>query len=138
MADNQPFLATSAPQPAGANPRAVAAGLVSTYNFDADPKPSSPDWSPSTTNSNEPAAGAQPSGDQRPKHPTAIGRYQIEGILGESGFGRVYLAHDDQLKRGVAIKVPHGRHVASAQHAAHYLAEAQTLASLDHPHIVLV
>jgi serine/threonine protein kinase/formylglycine-generating enzyme required for sulfatase activity len=58
--------------------------------------------------------------------------------LGEGGFGRVYLAHDDQLNRPVAIKVPHGRLVAEAGDAEVYLAEARTVASLDHPNVVPV
>ncbi len=67
-----------------------------------------------------------------------IGRYRVEKILGEGGFGRVYLAHDEQLQRSVAIKVPHGRLVADQDDARAYLAEAQMVAKLDHPSIVPV
>jgi serine/threonine protein kinase len=41
-----------------------------------------------------------------PPQMKAIGRYRVERVLGEGGFGRVYLAQDDQLNRPVAIKVP--------------------------------
>ena len=45
-----------------------------------------------------------PPADDRPPH---VGRYRVERVLGQGGFGLVYLAHDDQLQRPVAIKVPH-------------------------------
>ena len=35
-----------------------------------------------------------------------IGRYRIEKLLGQGGFGCVYLGYDDQLHRPLAIKVP--------------------------------
>src|SRR3954453_12785971 len=70
--------------------------------------------------------------------PEWIGRYRIEKVLGKGGFGLVYLAHDDQLQRLVAIKVPHARLVAQATDAEAYLTEARTVANLDHPHIVPV
>ena len=68
--------------------------------------------------------------------PTHIGRYRVEKLLGKGGFGLVYLAHDDQLQRLVAIKVPHAKLVAQITDAEAYLTEARTVANLDHPHIV--
>jgi hypothetical protein len=70
--------------------------------------------------------------------PQHIGRYRIERVLGEGGFGLVYLAYDDQLQRPVAVKVPHRRLVSRSEDAEAYLAEARTVAKLDHPNIVPV
>jgi serine/threonine protein kinase len=88
--------------------------------------------------------GAHPSEDSAaavesaPAPPNFIDRYRIERLLGKGGFGVVYLAHDDQLQRLVAIKVPHARLVAQTTDAEAYLTEARTVANLDHPHIVPV
>jgi serine/threonine protein kinase/formylglycine-generating enzyme required for sulfatase activity/energy-coupling factor transporter ATP-binding protein EcfA2 len=73
-----------------------------------------------------------------PPPPERIGRYRIERLLGQGGFGLVYLARDDQLARPVAIKVPHARLLVRPEVAAAYLAEACTVANLDHPNIVPV
>src|SRR5450755_1780574 len=70
--------------------------------------------------------------------PTHIGRYRIEKVLGKGGFGLVYLAHDGQLQRLVAIKVPHSKLVDRPETAEAYLTEARTVANLDHPNIVPV
>lgn len=69
---------------------------------------------------------------------TMIGRYRVVQLLGQGGFGQVFLAFDDQLKRKVAIKVPTFGASANENAAAEYLNEARTLAELDHPHIVAV
>src|SRR5262245_51903929 len=70
--------------------------------------------------------------------PGQVGRYRIERILGEGGFGVVYLAHDDRLGRPVAIRMPQPRQVSTAEAANAYLTEARAIAKLDHPHIVPV
>jgi len=67
-----------------------------------------------------------------------IGRYRLLRILGEGAFGRVWLGQDEELQRYVAIKVPTPERLRSSEDAETYLSEAQTLASLDHPHIVPV
>ena len=70
--------------------------------------------------------------------PTNIGRYKIESVLGSGGFGTVFLAFDEQLRRRVAIKVPRSRRINQTQFCNSFLSEARTLARLDHPHIVPV
>jgi serine/threonine protein kinase len=88
---------------------------------------------------------ADPAGNPIPQeggttaeHPKRIGRYRIERVLGKGGFGLVYLAHDEQLNRRVAVKVPHAELISKPEDAEAYLAEARTVANLDHPSIVPV
>ena len=72
------------------------------------------------------------------EHPKRIGRYRIVRVLGKGGFGLVYLAHDEQLNRRVAMKVPHAKLISKPEDAEAYLAEARTVANLDYPGIVPV
>src|SRR5262245_25359676 len=67
-----------------------------------------------------------------------LGRYRIIRVLGEGGYGRVYLGFDEELRRPVAIKVPMPKRFKKPADAEAYLAEARTVASLDHPNIVPV
>lgn len=60
-----------------------------------------------------------------------LGRYQITGLLGAGGMGRVFRAHDSRLQRAVAIKVLH-----PDQDLRRFEREARTLAALSHPNIV--
>jgi serine/threonine protein kinase len=70
--------------------------------------------------------------------PTKIGRYTILGRLGQGAFGTVYLGHDDDLDRPVAIKVPKTERVTEPEDVEAFLKEARVLANLDHPNIVPV
>jgi class 3 adenylate cyclase/predicted ATPase len=73
-----------------------------------------------------------------PVAPVAFGRYQVRRALGAGGFGTVYLGHDTQLDRPVAIKVlPAGSDPLRAE-GERALQEARRLARLRHPGIVAV
>jgi len=79
-----------------------------------------------------------PIGPQASEMPATVGRYRVVRQLGQGGFGRVYLGHDDDLDRPVAIKVPNPDRIAGLGDVEVYLREARILATLDHPHIVPV
>jgi eukaryotic-like serine/threonine-protein kinase len=84
------------------------------------------------------AGVAAPADGPAASFPEKIGRYKAQRLLGQGGFGLVFLAYDEQLDRRVAVKVPHARLVSRPEDAQAYLAEARTVANLDHPHIVPV
>jgi serine/threonine protein kinase/tetratricopeptide (TPR) repeat protein len=75
---------------------------------------------------------------REPGDPSTIGRYRVIQRLGQGGFGRVYLARDDDLDRPVAVKVPSPERIVGPEDLEAYLAEARSLAKLDHPRIVPV
>ena len=68
---------------------------------------------------------------------TLAGRYRIEELIAEGGFGRVYRAFDPELDRPVAIKIPKANRVAAQEQDA-FLDEARKAAKLRHPGIVSV
>jgi formylglycine-generating enzyme required for sulfatase activity/predicted Ser/Thr protein kinase len=65
-----------------------------------------------------------------------IHRYVVERVLGEGHFGTVYLARDENLGRQVAVKVPRPERLAAESFVEQYLAEAHTVARLEHEGIV--
>lgn len=64
-----------------------------------------------------------------------IGRFELLEVVGRGGFGTVWKAHDPELDRIVAVKVPH--HLAD-ESAADFLKEARVTATLRHPGIVTI
>ncbi len=63
------------------------------------------------------------------------GRYAIERELGEGGMATVYLAQDLRHQRNVALKVLKPE-LAAVIGGERFLAEIQTTANLQHPHIL--
>jgi serine/threonine-protein kinase len=59
----------------------------------------------------------------------------VQDTLGKGGMGVVYLAHDDQLDRQVALKVPHVPSVQFPKARMRFLREARAAAALSHPNI---
>ncbi|MCL4811433.1 MAG: serine/threonine protein kinase, partial [Vicinamibacteraceae bacterium] len=65
--------------------------------------------------------------------PASIGRYQVRDRLGQGGMGVLYLAHDPDLERPVAIKL---LRVGSDDLRERFVRESRIAARLQHPHIV--
>jgi serine/threonine protein kinase/class 3 adenylate cyclase/ABC-type branched-subunit amino acid transport system substrate-binding protein len=63
-------------------------------------------------------------------------RYRFKDFLGSGGMAKVYLAHDEELDRDVAIKVLHPRYVGDAEFVERFRREARSAAKLSHPNIV--
>jgi serine/threonine protein kinase len=64
-----------------------------------------------------------------------IGRYEIQKLLGQGGFGNVYLAFDPSVGRKVALKV---LTAASSDSLSRFRNEAATVGKLQHPNIVAI
>jgi eukaryotic-like serine/threonine-protein kinase len=66
------------------------------------------------------------------------GRYRIVRKLGSGGMATVYLAEDQELGRGVAIKILNERHANDEQFVERFRREAKNAAGLSHQNIVSV
>ncbi|MCA9571683.1 MAG: serine/threonine protein kinase, partial [Myxococcales bacterium] len=68
------------------------------------------------------------------------GRYRIERLIARGGMAAVYLAHQTQLNRKVAVKIltPPSDPEELLDFQERFRLEAETLASLDHPNIVVL
>ncbi len=71
----------------------------------------------------------------------AIGRYVVLGLVGRGGMGEVYAAYDPELDRKVAVKllrIKPGNGVSLVEGRQRTLREAQAIARLSHPNVVVV
>ena len=73
----------------------------------------------------------------RHQPPPSIGHFKLIERLGVGAFGSVWKAHDNELDRTVAIKLPRKEQL-SAGEAEQFVREAQAAAQLKHPNIVAV
>lgn len=76
--------------------------------------------------------------DSQTEQPIHLGPFEIVRILGQGGFGLVYLAIDHRLQRQVALKVPRLEVMFNLTLRQRFLHEAQIAAQLDHPNLVPV
>jgi serine/threonine protein kinase/tetratricopeptide (TPR) repeat protein len=70
-----------------------------------------------------------------------IGRYVVLGLVGRGGMGEVYAAYDPELDRKVAVKllrVKAGNGVSMTEGRQRTLREAQAIARLSDPNVVVV
>ena len=69
----------------------------------------------------------------------SLGRYQVLTLVGRGGFASVYRAHDPELARDVAVKIPLARVSGpGGPGLERFHREARAVAQLRHPHIVSV
>ncbi len=67
--------------------------------------------------------------------PEQFGRYHIEKELGRGGMGAVYLAHDLQLDRRVALKIPLIDTSLESDAVERFYREARAMATLQHANL---
>jgi predicted Ser/Thr protein kinase len=80
-------------------------------------------------------SGSEPADGLPAQLPAPFGRYRLLKLLGKGGMGAVYLAHDTQLDRAVALKIPLFRADEGSQVLARFYREARAAATLLHAHV---
>lgn len=65
-----------------------------------------------------------------------LGRYRLQDKIGEGGMGTVFIAHDSELDRRVAVKLLAAGLVNDSEVRERFEREARLTAKLDHPNII--
>ncbi len=73
-----------------------------------------------------------------PALPTDFGRYQVQKLLGRGQMGAVYLAHDRELERDVALKIARTSASGSPKLLERMKTEAKAAALIDDPRVCQV
>ncbi|MGA7613978.1 MAG: protein kinase [Thermoanaerobaculia bacterium] len=68
----------------------------------------------------------------------SIASFEILGLLGDGGMGRVYRARDPRLGREVAVKLLHERFRNDVELLQRFESEARSASALSHPNIVTI
>jgi serine/threonine protein kinase len=68
----------------------------------------------------------------------SFGNYQIVRLIGEGGFGEVYLAENPLIERRAAVKVLHPSLAQDAELVRRFLNEARAASAIRHPNIIEV
>ncbi|HUP49592.1 MAG TPA: serine/threonine-protein kinase, partial [Thermoanaerobaculia bacterium] len=66
-----------------------------------------------------------------------LGRYEVRSLIGTGGMGEVYLAHDPDLERDVAIKILRDGST-SSDRVRRFVQEAKAASALHHPNVAHV
>jgi eukaryotic-like serine/threonine-protein kinase len=67
-----------------------------------------------------------------------LGRYEIRKLLGAGGMGEVFLAHDLELDRPVALKVLPAEFCSNQERVQRFKQEARAASALNHPNIITI
>ncbi|MFC4763004.1 protein kinase domain-containing protein [Dyella koreensis] len=70
--------------------------------------------------------------------PRSVGRYRIDGILGQGAMAVVYAGFDPDIERQVAIKCLHREVADDPGYRKRFQIEARAAGHLTHPHIVTI
>jgi predicted ATPase/serine/threonine protein kinase len=81
--------------------------------------------------------GTNERADEADDAPEQIGRFAVRGKLGQGGMGVVFLGHDSELERKIAIKLLRST-TREKIGALRLVREAQGLARLSHPNVIQV